>query len=71
MPITGIGTITNEYGFYSLTLPEDVDEIIVSYTSAIKRKNTLQLSKNLLLPINCPLPSLTLANVVHPRQHFK
>ncbi|MEZ4957390.1 MAG: carboxypeptidase-like regulatory domain-containing protein [Saprospiraceae bacterium] len=49
MPITGIGTITNEYGFYSLTLPEDVDEIIVSYLGYQEEKNTLQLSKNLFI----------------------
>lgn len=62
-PQQGIGTITNEYGFYSLTLPNDVDEIIVSYLGYQEERKALHLSKNLFVTYQLS-PSLTLAEII-------
>ena len=62
-PQLGIGTITNEYGFYSLTLPEDVKEITISYLGYQEEKKPLQLTKNQFATHQLS-PSLTLAEII-------
>lgn len=46
---TGIGTVTNEYGFYSITLPAGEHELQFSYVgyTTIKQKVTLNSNRNL------------------------
>jgi hypothetical protein len=41
------GTLTNEHGFFSLTLPEGRHELRVSYVGCVERTDTLNLTKNL------------------------
>ncbi len=43
----GIGTISNEYGFYSLTMPEGSYELTFSYVGYASRIEKLSLNKNL------------------------
>lgn len=59
----GTGTVTNEYGFYSLTLPEGVVQITVSYLGYQSRQ--LRFSLHTDFSINVALtPSLNLAEVI-------
>jgi hypothetical protein len=44
---TGQGTLSNEHGFFSLTLPEGRHELRVSYVGCVERTDTLDLVKNL------------------------
>jgi hypothetical protein len=44
---TGQGAVTNEYGFYSLTLPEGDYVITISYLGYNKMEKTVQLTSNL------------------------
>ncbi len=45
-PGTSIGTVTNEYGFYSLTLPAGTHEIQFSYMGYTAQKLTVDLTSN-------------------------
>lgn len=47
VPKLGIGTTTNAYGFYSLTLPEGNYEVLISYVGFKPKAYTLKLSGNL------------------------
>ncbi len=62
-PQQGIGTITNEYGFYSLTLPADVEEITISYLGFQEEKKPLHLTKDQFTTHQLS-PSLTLAEII-------
>lgn len=62
-PSLGIGTVTNEYGFYSLTLPEDIKKIVVSYLGYQELEQPIKLIKNLSRSYQLH-PSLTLMEVV-------
>ncbi|MBO0341261.1 MAG: TonB-dependent receptor [Bacteroidota bacterium] len=46
------GTTTNEYGFYSITLPEGEYQVIVSYLGFQEVVKTITLDKNLKLDFN-------------------
>ncbi len=48
---TGQGAVTNEYGFYSLTLPEGEYQIVISYLGYNKIEKTVQLNTNLKFDI--------------------
>ncbi|WP_346318247.1 TonB-dependent receptor [Chitinophaga sp. YIM B06452] len=45
-PGTSVGTVTNEYGFYSLTLPAGTHEIQFSYMGYTAQKLTVDLTSN-------------------------
>src|SRR5690606_39121293 len=45
-PKTGQGTTTNNYGFYSITLPEDSVNLIVSYLGYARLSYTTYLNRN-------------------------
>ena len=45
--ITGLGTSTNEYGFYTLTLPENEVSLSVSYVGYTSYGDTLILDKDI------------------------
>ena len=46
------GTMTNEYGFYSITLPEGTYNIIISYIGFANIEETLILSENIVKELN-------------------
>ena len=46
-PDYGKGTISNEYGFYSLTLPKGATKIVLSYFGANEAVKSIRLTKNL------------------------
>lgn len=43
----GAGTVTNEYGFYSLTLPEGDYELFISYVGYEQKNKKIQLNEDL------------------------
>lgn len=51
VPSLQTGVITNEYGFYSLTLPKGAYDITISYIGFKEVKRTIDLNKNILLDI--------------------
>lgn len=46
-PELNTGTTTNEYGFYSITLPKGTYQIVVSYIGFTSKKETINLTDNL------------------------
>ena len=46
-----IGAVTNEYGFYSLTLPEGDYTIVISYLGYGKIEKVIQLNANLKIDL--------------------
>jgi hypothetical protein len=60
---TTIGTVTNEYGFYSLTLPAGVNEIQFSYMGYAPYKTTVSLKKSITLDIKLEATSSQLSVV--------
>ncbi|MGB8706146.1 MAG: TonB-dependent receptor [Gillisia sp.] len=46
VPSLNIGTVTNEYGFYSLKIPEGIHQVIVSYLGYEQLADSLSLSSN-------------------------
>ncbi|MFB6453689.1 carboxypeptidase-like regulatory domain-containing protein [Chitinophaga sp. Hz27] len=50
-PGTSLGTVTNQYGFYSLTLPAGDHELQFSYIGYTSIKQTIHLQKNTKLDI--------------------
>src|SRR6478609_1701281 len=46
IPKSKVGTTTNNYGFYSITLPKDSVEVIFSYVGFKAKKLSLYLDKN-------------------------
>ncbi|MBU2018028.1 MAG: TonB-dependent receptor, partial [Bacteroidetes bacterium] len=49
--VSGVGAISNEYGFYSLTLPEGKYELSFSYTTYNVKRRTVDLKADLKLNI--------------------
>ncbi|HEX2533008.1 MAG TPA: TonB-dependent receptor [Chitinophagaceae bacterium] len=47
----GIGTVTNEYGFYSLSLPQGDYRVIVSYLGYQEQSHPVQLDRNVKLDL--------------------
>lgn len=47
IPELNTGTITNEYGFYSITLPEGNYTLIISYLGYSSKKETITLTENI------------------------
>lgn len=62
LPSTGKGTVTNSYGFYSITLPADSVEIAFSYVGFETRVFKLNLTADIELNVNL-LSSLQLEAV--------
>lgn len=58
------GTTTNEYGFYSITLPEGEYQIIVSYLGFQEIVQTITLNKNVKLDFNLTEKTKELQEVV-------
>lgn len=59
----GTGTSTNEYGFYSLTLPAEDVQMTMSYIGYSERKESLKLTANQKLNFSLQ-PVLTLSEIV-------
>lgn len=57
-------TQTNEYGFYSLTVPEGMRQLLVSSVSFIPHRDTIEIRKNTTLHINLENAAQTLDEVV-------
>ena len=47
VPKLKVGTTTNNYGFYSITLPKDSVELIFSYVGFTAKKQSFYLDKNI------------------------
>lgn len=62
-PSIGIGTTTNEYGFYSLTVPEDAAELVVSYLGYQEVQQSIALNTDLFQSFKLN-PSLTLSEII-------
>ncbi len=45
------GAVTNEYGFFSITLPEGTYTLVISYLGFNKQEKEVQLTENVRLPI--------------------
>lgn len=58
------GTITNEYGFYSITLPQGDYTVTVSYVGYASITNTIELSSNTSLNIDLKAESEQLEEIV-------
>ena len=52
VPLLRAGTVTNDYGFYSLTLPPDSTYLRVSYLGYQTRTLALDLTRDLTLDID-------------------
>ncbi len=61
---TSLGTVTNEYGFYSLTLPAGQHEIQFSYIGYTAIKKTVNLTSNQHLDIKLEKSSSQLSEIV-------
>ena len=62
-PILNLGTITNEYGYYSITLPTEEVDIEFSYLGYGKKSESIQLTSNQHKDISLE-PTLTLSEVI-------
>ncbi len=51
IPEKNIGTTTNSYGFYSLTIPADSVELMFSYVGYTTRNFKINLDKNIILDV--------------------
>jgi hypothetical protein len=60
----GVGTVTNTYGFYSLSIPAGKYELIISYVGYESQEKTIDLSSDLRLNINLNPEGLELREVV-------
>jgi hypothetical protein len=61
---TGQGTVTNAYGFYSLTLPSDSVTLVYSYLGYNNQEKRLSLKQNITLNVSLSLQSRELSEVV-------
>src|SRR5690554_7579809 len=59
-----MGTVTNEYGFYSITLPKGDVEIIYSSSDLTTEKKQISLEKNLKINVNLKTDTQSLDEVV-------
>ena len=59
----GVGTVTNEYGFFSLTLLENIGGVSASYIGYQEVEKEIQLAGNQQITIGLP-PSITLAEII-------
>lgn len=51
-PETGTGTTTNEYGFYSITLPKGTYSVVISYLGYTTKTETIELSNDIIKNIS-------------------
>ncbi|TWI84293.1 outer membrane receptor protein involved in Fe transport [Chitinophaga japonensis] len=68
---TSIGTVTNEYGFYSLTLPAGEHQLQFSYIGYASQQKTVNLTGNQHLDIKLEKSSSQLSEVVVSGKHEK
>ncbi|MGN7721883.1 TonB-dependent receptor [Chitinophaga sp. 22620] len=68
-PGTSVGTVTNEYGFYSLTLPAGTHEIQFSYMGYTAQKFTVDLTSNKRQDIKLAQSDRQLNEVVITSKH--
>ncbi len=64
IPQLGIGTVTNEYGFYSITMPENNYEVVISYVGMADQKLQINLNKNIVQNIEMSEDAEVLEDVV-------
>ncbi len=57
------GTVSNEYGFFSMTLPEGETDLLVSYLGYGEWSNDLSLDRDIQMNISLA-PSVTLAEII-------
>jgi len=60
----GLGTTSNEYGFYSLSIPAGNYQLLVDYTGYLQQEISINLNKSMNLVINLELNSKQLNEVV-------
>ncbi|MGB1308975.1 MAG: carboxypeptidase-like regulatory domain-containing protein, partial [Oceanihabitans sp.] len=64
IPELQTGTTTNEYGFYSITLPKGTYQIIISYVGYADIVETINLSQNIVKNFNLNEASENLEEVI-------
>ncbi|AXT59051.1 TonB-dependent receptor [Aquimarina sp. AD10] len=64
IPEKGVGTTTNDYGFYSLTIPEGTHELIISFIGYNTIKKVIDLSANTSLNFDMSLGTESLDEVI-------
>ena len=72
-PEINIGTTTNEYGFYSVTLPENTYKIHVSYLGYSTITETINLNKKLTKNFNLKEEAESLDEIINESniEHLK
>ena len=66
---SGKGAITNEYGFYSLTLPEDAVELRTGYVGYKPVTNSFRLDRDTVINIGVPvIEALTEVTIIGNRE---
>lgn len=60
---TGLGTVTNEFGFYSLTLPAGTHELQFSYVGYASMKRSVSLTGNITMDIKLEKSSSQLSTI--------
>lgn len=68
---TQSGSTTNNYGFYSLTLPADSVEIVCTYIGYVSKSNKLNLQANVLLDFELSSSVLLNEVVITDRDSYK
>jgi len=63
-PTSGQGTVTNVYGFYSLTLPEGTYEVAISYVGYAEQKITIDLQSDVRKDIELMTDAKILGEVI-------
>lgn len=64
VPESKLGTVTNDYGFFSLTLPEGRHEVLISYIGFATEKREIELTEDISWAIDLSPASETLDEVV-------
>jgi hypothetical protein len=64
IPERNVGTITNDYGFFSLTVPEGIHELVVSFIGYGTLKKSIDLSRDVTLNFDMKLETESLDKVI-------
>ncbi len=64
IPTSKVGTTTNDYGFFSLTIPEGTHELIISFVGYGTVKKTIELVDDIKLNIDMELSTESLDEVI-------
>jgi hypothetical protein len=64
IPQLKAGTVTNDYGFYALTVPKGTYEVQYSYIGYKLQSSTLELTRDISLNIDLPIEAEMMQEVV-------